>query len=313
LRLITEQDVAEVASGLFSELMTALGCAFGELAVGDAANIPRRRSVLPGGRRLREMAGSFSWNGTSYVGTKTYVSGEPFRGAPGLVQLYDASAGEIAAVIEAKALGAWRTSAASALMIRELSEVRTSTAVIFGAGKQASWQLRGLLNVRPDIKLVQVWSRDLQRSADFCGRDGLPTDVKLAPIAALDEVVRNVDVVITATKSSSPLVSLEAVGEHTHVSAVGANQPKKRELSADLVAAAESIYVDDVAQARREAGDLLAAQEEIAYDWSNVRPVHEIFGRGRVGAHEGITIFESQGVGLEDAVAAAILYECMKA
>jgi ornithine cyclodeaminase/alanine dehydrogenase-like protein (mu-crystallin family) len=313
LQFISEQDVAEAASALFSELITGLCCAFGDLAAGDAANIPRRRSVLPGGRRLQEMGGSFSWHGTSYIGTKTYASGSPFRGAPGLVLLYDANVGEVAAAIEAKTLGAWRTSAASALMISKLSQVRTSKAVIFGAGKQASWQLRGLLSVRPDIELVQVWSRDVQRSADFCGRDGLPADVRLAPIATSAEVAKDVDVLITATKSSSPLVSLKAVGEHTHVSAVGANQPQKRELDADLVAGADAVYVDDVAQAMREAGDLLAAKEEIAYDWSNVRPVSEIFRDGHVAAQDGITIFESQGIGLEDTVAAAILYEYMKA
>lgn len=309
---VSETDMAEIAPRLFDDLITALGQAFADQANGSAANVPRRRSTLPGGLRLQEMAGSFSWHGTSYIGTKTYASSASFRKAPSVVQLYDTGAGEVAAVIEAKTLGAWRTAAASALVIRQLSKAGSATAAIFGSGGLAAWHLHGLLKVRPDIRLVQVWSRDAQRAADFCGREGASTEAELVPIAQPGQVVKDVDVVITVTKSAVPLVSLDTVAAHTHVSAVGANQPQKRELDAGLVAAAKVIYVDDVIQARKEAGDLLAAEAETSYEWSNVRPVHELFSDETTPA-DGVTIFESQGIGLEDVVAGALAYEYITA
>lgn len=96
-----------------------------------------------------------------------------------------------------------------------------------------------------------------------------------------------------------------------HVNAVGSNFPNKQELDVAAIQRADRIVVDDVATARQECGDLLGAEAQAGLDWSTVLPLsHVVAGivPGRASPQE-ITLFESQGLGLEDLAAASRVLE----
>ncbi|MBM3449534.1 MAG: hypothetical protein FJX78_00820 [Armatimonadetes bacterium] len=89
------------------------------------------------------------------------------------------------------------------------------------------------------------------------------------------------------------------------------NRIDKREIDADVARRSARVVADDVRQAGIECGDLAFAAREGAFDWDDLGELAEVVaGRlpGRT-AHEEITLFESQGISLEDIVAAKLVYD----
>jgi alanine dehydrogenase len=76
----------------------------------------------------------------------------------------------------------------------------------------------------------------------------------------------------------------------------------------DAVLRADVIAVDDLAQAREEAGDLIMAGDVV---WSRVVPLADIVVgkvRGRP-SDSSITLFKSLGIAVEDLVLAKLIYD----
>jgi ornithine cyclodeaminase/alanine dehydrogenase-like protein (mu-crystallin family) len=92
---------------------------------------------------------------------------------------------------------------------------------------------------------------------------------------------------------------------------MGSNQANRREIPTELVRRADCIAVDSIEQARMESGDLLMALEES--DWSSPRIVElkdVVSGRVRARtAPSQITMFKSNGLAVEDVIAAGFVYE----
>ena len=79
----------------------------------------------------------------------------------------------------------------------------------------------------------------LERLAADLRAEGVPAGVAPDPAAAAAR-----DLVVLATWSREPLLALAAVRPGTHLTSLGADEPGKRELAADLLAAA-TLIVDD--------------------------------------------------------------------
>jgi ornithine cyclodeaminase/alanine dehydrogenase-like protein (mu-crystallin family) len=97
----------------------------------------------------------------------------------------------------------------------------------------------------------------------------------------------------------------------THVNAMGSNQAGRRELPTELIERAGRIVVDSIEQSKMESGDLLLAWT--AEQWGDPRLAElkenvagEVPGRN---TPDQITIFKSNGLAVEDVVAAGYVYE----
>jgi alanine dehydrogenase len=305
--IITQARIAPILDSVLPALIDELERAFATLDDGAAANVPRRRERLGFGVRLQEMGGSAVVRGRHLVGTKMYLSGGGFPHAVGFVHLLDASAGRPLALFSSSAIGAFRTAAASAVFIRALSPHQTRQAGLIGAGHQASWQLRALHNVRPDLAEIRICARSQASAQAFCARHaqlGLP----LVPTATAQDAAAGADVVITATSSAEPVLTRADLTGDVHVSAMGANSRSKRELACDVIAAATLVVADDLAQARAESMDLVAAVTDGVFRWESVVSPAAALATARTSV-SGITVFESQGIGLLDVVAAGVLFD----
>jgi len=117
--------------------------------------------------------------------------------------------------------------------------------------------------------------------------------------------------VATATFAKEPVLEAKWVEPGTHVNAMGSIQAGRREIPAELVRRADWIVVDSLEQARMESGDLLMALEEA--DWSSTRIVElkDVAAGGARGrtAEDQITLFKSNGLAVEDVIAAGLVYE----
>src|SRR5262249_54429094 len=111
---------------------------------------------------------------------------------------------------------------------------------------------------------------------------------------------READIVIAATGAREPLFDGRWLCPGTHINAMGSNYADKRELDGTTVQQADLIVVDDLNVARTESGDLLAP--DVNVDWSAVRALADVVAGKAPGrtSPDQITLFESQGLGIED-------------
>ncbi|MGD0363730.1 MAG: ornithine cyclodeaminase family protein [Bryobacteraceae bacterium] len=304
---LTEKDVRDLLP--MRECIGLMQMAFERLASGEALNQPRRRLILPTGSVLHYMAGSDG----QYYGAKVYATHARY-GANFLFLLYRAADAEPLAIMEANQLGQVRTGAASGLATKWMAREEAASLAIVGSGFQARAQLEAMLAVRP-IAEARVWSRDAGNRAAFAAETNGRWGAAVRAVETAEEAVRGAEIVVTATYAKEPVLSAEWIGPGTHINAMGSNQANRREIPAELVRRADSIAVDSIEQARMESGDLLMALDE--RDWSSPRMVElKDVATGRVHARttaQQITLFKSNGLAVEDAMAAGYVYERARA
>jgi len=286
---LTESDVREcLPIDKAIELMEAV---FRRMATGESLNQPRRRLVLPTGATLHYMAGADG----RYFGTKIY-STHPKHGAHFLFLLYSAADARPLAMIEANHLGQIRTGAASGYATKLLARGDASTVGIIGTGFQARTQLAAMRAVRR-VQEARVWSRSAEKRKAFA------TECGALAVDSAEEAVRGADIVVTATNSKEPVLDARWIGRGVHVNAMGSNQAQRRELPAELILRAALIAVDSMEQARMESGDLLLALDPAGW---HVVELKDVTGRP---SPDGVTIFKSNGIAVEDVVSAGYVYE----
>ncbi|MCW5979812.1 MAG: ornithine cyclodeaminase family protein [Bryobacteraceae bacterium] len=304
--LINEETVRELLP--MPRAIRLVKEAFQSLAAGGALNQARRRLVLPSGAVLHAMAGACG----EYFGTKIY-STHPAHGAHFLFVLYDAVTAAPLALFEANYLGQIRTGAATGLATDLLALPEIEAVALIGTGFQARSQLEAVLDVRTP-RQVRVWSRSPDRRAAFALECSRQQQANVRAVDSAREAVEGAAVVITATSARDPVVESGWIGPGTHVNAVGSNQARRRELPEDLVRRASLIVVDSLEQARIESGDLLLALRD--EEWANM-PIVElkdvVEGRAARRRTDEVTLFKSNGLGLEDVAVAAYVYEQVKA
>jgi ornithine cyclodeaminase/alanine dehydrogenase-like protein (mu-crystallin family) len=298
---LTEQDVRGLLPMKVS--IDLMQTAFERLASGDALNQPRRRLILPTGSVLHYMAGS---DGQHY-GAKVYAT-NPRHGAHFLFLLYRAADAQPLAILEANHLGQIRTGAVSGLATKFMAREDAATLAIIGSGFQARTQLEAMLAVR-QISDVRVWSRNPAK------RDAFAAETNTHAVETAEEAVRGAQIVVTATYAKDPVLSAEWIAPGTHINAMGSNQANRREIPPELVHRADSIAVDSIEQARMESGDLLMALDDDGWSSPRIVELKDVV-TGRVQARtapEQITLFKSNGLAVEDVIAAAFVYERARA
>jgi alanine dehydrogenase len=267
---------------------------------------PRRRLPLPEKGQMHYMAASDP--GLGYFGMKLYTV---VRGtARFVVPLFRAATGEMAALVEADALGQLRTGAASGVATKYLANSDARSAGIIGTGYQARTQLEGVAAVR-HLDRVRAYGRDPDRRTKFCREMSARIGISVEPATSSEEVVRGADIVITATPAAQVVLAGAWLAPGTHIVAMGANWPQKRELDSAAVSRSDLVAVDSIEQAKMEAGDLIQAFGENTSRWETVRELSAIVAGkipGRIDASQ-ITLFKSVGIASWDVAAAARVFE----
>ena len=267
---------------------------------------PRRRIKLPDNALLHYMAAADTVRG--YFGMKIYTVA---RGvARFVVPLFRSATGEMAALIEADALGQLRTGAASGVATKYLANANARNACIIGTGYQARTQLQAVAAVRR-LQRVRAFGRDPGRRAKFCSEMSERIGIAVEAMHSGEEAVKGAEIVITATSATKVVLEGAWLAPGMHVNAMGANWPQKRELDAAAVNRAGKIVVDSIEQSKMEAGDLIQAFGEDQSRWNVVQELSQIVAGnapGRSNADQ-ITLFKSNGIATWDLAAAVRVFE----
>lgn len=289
---INEEQVRDLLP--MEECIEELRKAFQALALGDAQNQPRRRMFVEGGSVLHALAGSYDL----YFGTKVYATNLK-HGAHFYVLLFDSATARPLAQIDANYLGQIRTGAASGLAVDVLAKPEAATLGVIGSGFQARSQIDAIRLVRP-ITTIRAWSRNTEKLEAFARETGA------IPMLNAREAVDGADIVVTATSAKEPVFEYEWLKRDVVVCAMGSNNAKRRELPSELIRRAR-VIVDDIEQAKIEAGDILLAGLP---NWEESVGQLADYVAGKSHAdYRGQQVFKSLGLGLEDIAAAKIVYE----
>lgn len=304
---LSEDDIARLLR--IDDVIAAVEEGFRLLGRGGAVNRPRQR-VAGGGSALHVMAAGVPELGV--MGFKAYAGG---RGRTRFLgHLYSGESGELLAVMEADRLGQLRTGAASAVATKVLARPEAGSVGIIGTGWQARGQLIAVSRVRP-VALVTCYGRSPERRERFAEEMVQELGAEVVAVDSPEEAVEGRDIVITATNAREPVLAGSQLRPGMHVNAVGSNAANRRELDADAVARATVRAVDDLEQARAECGDIIATVDAGRITWDEVVELGHVVAGGIGGrkAADDITLFESQGVAVEDVMTMKLAYDLARA
>ncbi|MBX8633700.1 MAG: ornithine cyclodeaminase family protein [Thermoplasmata archaeon] len=300
---LRESDVDRLVG--IREAIDILRDSFRMESEGRARILPRSRIRSVDGT-LNVMASTI--DDLSVSGLKAYFGGR--GGVSFVVILFSTKECRTLAVIEAGRLGQIRTGAMSGL-VTDIMAVRDAHLLgCIGTGYQAETQVEAVAAVR-DINKIIVWSRTAENRRKFADRMREKLGIDTIHAESVSELKR-CDVLITATSSRTPVISASDVPDTCHINAIGANRMESKELETETVCSAGRIVVDSIEQAKQEARDIVDAVSSSCLDWRDITEVHELVsGHAKKikGRENGITIFKSLGIALEDVAIGKYVYD----
>jgi ornithine cyclodeaminase/alanine dehydrogenase-like protein (mu-crystallin family) len=299
--LLTESEVTMLLP--MSLALEAVEEVFRWQGEGKLTNRPRVRLPVPGGL-LHVMPAALPE--ARVMGLKAYATVR--GGARFVVLLFSAETGAVLAVIEADKLGQMRTGAASGVATRHLARADADRVGCYGTGWQARSQLEAVCAVRR-VREIRVYGRDPVRRARFAEEMGAVLGVPTTAVERPEAAARDASILITITSARTPVLEGRWIAPGAHLNAAGSNALQRAEIDVEAVRRAGLVVTDSLEQARLECGDLLAALEQGVIRWEDVRELGAVVAArhpGRTRPDE-ITLFESQGIAIEDVAVAARL------
>ena len=278
-KLLTPADAVEAVEGCFRRL-----------AAGEVENRPRTRFRVEEGV-FAVMSAVDRELGLAGLKAYTWLPG----GTPFVVVLFDTRKAQLAAVIEGDKLGQMRTGAASGVAAKYLARPGAATLGVIGCGWQARSQVACIREAVPTIERVVAWCRTSKSLEEFCRETGAePGESSRDPAAC--------DIVVTVTTAKDPVLRGEWLREGALVCAVGANEPRARELDNIVLQRAAFVCCDSREQARLESGDLIEPVEARVLDWLEVHELEEVVAGELEGrqSNDDIVLFKSNGLAAWD-------------
>ena len=274
------------------------------------------RTAMPlGPKKILGLMPSANTN-LSIAGTKiiTIFHDNFQRGLPshqGAVVLFDMDDGHLKAILDADAITGIRTAAVSAAATDALARKDSHILCVLGSGLQARRHVEAMCLVR-DITEVRVWDisqESVKRfKADMEAKHGIPV---MDCCDDVQKAVEGADIICTVTAAHEPVLFGAHVSAGAHINAVGACLKMNRELDTEVVRKSR-FFCDSRESCMNEAGDLLIPIEK-----GELTEAHLLGEVGQVlnGEIQGrlsdadITIFEAQGLAVEDLASANYIFE----
>ena len=221
----------------------------------------------------------------------------------GIVLLNDYTTGAPLAVMDGQSVTAWRTGAVGGVGIRHLSRKDCRTVGIIGAGMQGFHQAVYACAAR-DIHTVYVFNhsdRDLTDYLERLKKAIDKEDVKVVQCKAVEELVRNSDIICTTTPSTTPVLPDDKeLLRGKCIIAIGSYMPEMREIPDAVLDLVDNVYIE-LPYACEESGDLSQPLANGKLTKDRIKLMHEYLVSGEKEIKEGqTTYFKSVGMGLFD-------------
>lgn len=247
---------------------------------------------------------------TGVMGVFAYV--DEFKDASTwfLTFLADTETGLPFCLVDSPSVNPYKTGATGAVGVDALANDDASTVGLVGSGVQAKSQLLATATVR-SLTDVKVYSPTPAHRQEFAREMDSRLDADVDAVASSAEVAAGVDILITATRATEPVIDADSIDPGTHITAMGQSHPRRRELDSETIA--RSVYVPDHRErAELASGELLGARRDGSVGGDHV---HAELGDVVSGSAPGrsneadLTVFDSGGTGIETVAATYMIYE----
>ena len=281
---LSEDDVASLVTP--GEAVPVIEDCFRRMAAGEVELMPRRRFPVEGGY-FAVMAAADRGLGVAGLKSYTLVEGQ----LAFVVCLFDLADGV------ARRADRGRPARSGAHRRRERRRREAPRAPGCDEPRADRCRLAGRVAAR----------RDPGRRADDRAGRRLEPDARAgrgvrrahgAEVAETPADAGACDVVVTATTSKDPVLRGDWLSDGALVCAIGANDPRARELDSQVIARASLVCCDSLEDAKLESGDLIEPVAAGQLDWLEVQELHDIVS-GEVPGRQSdadIVVFKSNGI-----------------
>lgn len=221
--------------------------------------------------------------------------GNPGIGRPtiqGVIAVFDASNGDVRAIVDSPSITSLRTAATTAVVIRHLAPGNARIATVVGCGALGRFHLEALRAC--GIHRIFVFDKEPAHAhaAATWARESLA--IECEAVDDMRAATLQSQIVVTCTPSRQPFLGRNDVSPGTLIAAVGADNENKSEIEPALLQVAR-VVTDLTAQCLKN-GDLRNSPSKTpSGELTDV-----VAGRvARTGADE-IVIFDSTGLAVED-------------
>ena len=296
---------AEVVSLIdMGEAIQAVEHGFRAEANGSASNLLKTHLALPGGSVHSLGATLLS---DDVVGVKSWAHTP--GGASPLLTLWRASDGALLAVIEAFALGQYRTAAVQGAASHAMARPDASRLAILGTGQQALTQV-GAVNAVRRLSHVRVWSPTETHRRHFAEAVADALRVPTSTATSPEEACEDADIVTLVTRATAPFLPPDAVQPGSHVNALGAITPERCEFDAELLQRCGLVVADSIAQTRALSREFREFYGDDDDAWSRVVPLSAVAGHDVARPDDAdVTLFKAMGVGVGDVSIGFYVYQ----
>lgn len=296
LLILSRADLESIIA--MKDAIEATQMAFEQIGLGEVAS-PTRPSI-----DIKKYGGSLLLN-CGYLSQKEALGAKVATSYPGnaklslptvdsLITLHEPKTGRLLSLMEGTYLTAIKTGAVGAVAAKHLARRGTMKAGIIGTGVQGEAQLWGLTEAL-EIEEAVVYGRDQKRRERFRERVERKLGIRIRTVDNSERVIRESDIVVTATTSATPVFDGRWLREGLHISGVGSFTPEAREIDGVSVERASGVFVDNMEAIG--VGDLRMAIEEGRLSKESVVHLSEVI-LGRVQGRrtdQEITLFKSVG------------------
>jgi ornithine cyclodeaminase/alanine dehydrogenase-like protein (mu-crystallin family) len=249
------------------------------------------------------------WLGVKVVSVFPGNSRSALGAHQGMVILFDAERGIPRAIIDARAVTALRTAAASAVATDVLARADADTLGILGYGEQAGAHLRALPHVRR-FSRIMIWGRDAERAQKIARQFSAELSVRIEAVERADRAVE-ADVLCTTTGASEPIVHGRWLRAGQHLNVVGSSVPSTSEVDVEVLVRSR-VFVDFMDSALALGGDIRNALASGDINRSHILGsigdvlIGTVIGRT---SDSDVTLFKSLGMISLDLVTCAFLFK----
>lgn len=230
----------------------------------------------------------------------------------GIYLLLDINTGTPELMMDAPALTAKRTAAASALAASYLAPKAAKTLLMVGTGALSSELIKAHRSVR-DIERVLIWGRNAEKAQQLAATL-TEQGINCQAAAELEPACREADIISVATLSQTPLIQGEWLRAGQHVDLVGAYRPDMREADDEVINRCE-LFIDTHQGALKETGDIVIPLKQGLITEADIQADLFDLCQGRHSGRQNeqqLTLFKSVGHALEDLAAAQLVAKAVR-
>jgi ornithine cyclodeaminase/alanine dehydrogenase-like protein (mu-crystallin family) len=310
MKIITVDQVR--ANLKLSDLIEPMRNAFKAFSRGDSSDAIG--FLRPNGGEVHIKSGFMTGSKVFAVKVSAGFQENIARGNPvwdGVVMAFDASTGALLAIVQdGGLLTDWRTAVAGAVASRALARGDAKTLGVIGTGIQGLWQPLAHKTVI-DFERLLIWGRNFEKAKAIQAQlePQLP-DVNIEVIIDLKQLVQASEIIVTATGSLEPIIKSDWVQPGTHITAVGADDDRKRELELSVLERTDVIVVDSLL-VNQKYGDIAQALKAGTLEASSLIELGTLLSNSSLGrsSSEQVTVAKLVGLGVQDLAAVEVVLE----